>query len=104
MRDTNSMECVTERVNLLTNRGAIIQVNGRKTICMALVAYTTQTKNWHMRGTGLLINSMGMGKFIMMSQSVFRAILTIQILMKWAKSGCLMREHWSVIQRRDMAS
>ena len=93
MKDTNLMECVMERVNLLTSKEVITQVFGRKIICMVSVAYIIQTKNLHTKETGLSINFMEMGKFITMNRLRLRVILTIQILNKWVKNGCLMMEH-----------
>lgn len=71
---------------------------------MVSADYTTLTKNWLIKGIGLLINFMAKGKFSMINPYRLWGILIILILILWGNNGCHMKEHLFVILRKALAN
>lgn len=76
-------------------------VNGKTIICMDMENYIIQTIKQLTKDNGLLINSMGKVKFIMMSLFKCRDFSIIQTLISYNKDGNIIKETQFVIQNKD---
>jgi hypothetical protein len=87
----------------ILNREDIIKENGKMIRCKDLVDSIIRMERLLMRDIGRMINLMGRGEYIMLSQSISRSNLIIRIFLSWVTDGSIMKASLKMIQSMERA-